>query len=67
MATTYSGAFEQELRSLINQVIEQLSAQATAGTGLDDYASYKYLVGRIAGLREALDLFEAANDIMKDR
>jgi len=57
---TYSDLFEHELRKLIMEEIELHLNNLSRGGGVSDYAEYKSLVGKIAALREVLDLCEEA-------
>ena len=58
--------FEAELRKLIDENIARLSAEVSSGHGVNDFAHYKYKTGVIAGLREAIGLFdEVKSEILK--
>lgn len=58
---TTADRFRRELEALLNERIQAYMTQAAAGIPLD-YSEYSRLVGRIAGLREALDeIGEAAH------
>lgn len=64
---TYSSVFERELHRLINAKIEEMKEQLSTGVAVNSIETYREKVGRIAGLRDALDLFEDANDIVEKR
>ena len=59
---TYNKLFKKELTKLISDEIERLKENLTIAHRMDgfDFASYKLIVGRIEGLRMALDLAEQA-------
>ena len=57
---TYSDLFEQQLRILIAEEIEIHLDALSRGGGVNDYAEYKSLVGKIAALREVLELADEA-------
>lgn len=57
---TYSDLFEQQLRMLIAEKIEIHLDALSRGGGVNDYAEYKSLVGKIAALREVLELADEA-------
>jgi hypothetical protein len=64
---TYASVFERELSKLIYARIEELKEELSTGRTVDSIESFRQKVGRIAGLREALELFEEANDIVSKR
>ena len=62
MALTYNTMLKNELIKLIYEEIERLKENLTMAYHTEgfDFASYKHLVGRIEGLRTALELCEQA-------
>ena len=50
----------QLLEEEYGQLLEKLAAELIAGRA-SDYSDYRYRVGRIHGIREALELAKAAN------
>jgi len=64
---TYNNQFEIELKKLIEGEIKRLSDNVTTGGGVQDYADYKNQIGKISGLRMAIELCEDAQDILNKR
>lgn len=56
---TTADRFRRELEAALQERIEAYSTQVSTGTPAN-YSDYSRLVGRIAGLREALDEIESA-------
>lgn len=56
---TYNSRLAQVARSLMRAVIDDLSSTVSAGA-LSSFDEYKYYAGRIAGLRDAIDLIDEA-------
>lgn len=56
---TTADRFRRELEALLNERIQTYSSHVAAGIA-GDFSEYSRLVGRIAGLREALDEIENA-------
>jgi hypothetical protein len=67
MAQTYNNLFEDALKSLIAEEIEHLATNIVAGGPVVDYPSYKFEIGRVAGLRLALELCDTANTQIAER
>lgn len=63
---TINTAFERLLTELINAQIEELSDQMSRGLA-PNFDEYRFLAGRIAGLRMALDHFDEVNKTINDR
>jgi hypothetical protein len=53
--------YEHELKSLIEEEVENLKEKLAAGLIQSD--EYKHYTGRIAGLRAALDLMDEAERV----
>ena len=53
--------FERSLRDKIGDRLQSLAEQACTGSSIDDQAAYRHLVGRIASLREVLDMMVTVN------
>ena len=64
---TYASVFERELAKLINARIEDLKNELSTGIAVDSIENYRQKVGKVAGLREALELFEEANETANKR
>lgn len=56
---TTADRLRRELEAALSERIQSYSSHAAAGVP-GDYSEYSRLVGRIAGLREALDEIDAA-------
>jgi len=64
---TYQSRFEIELRKLVNNKVNEYKEQLAAGLGVNDYASYRQIVGAITGLDMISDLCDEANEICRKR
>lgn len=60
-------ALEKELQSLINEQITEAKDRLANGLSTPDYETYKFQVGKIAGLIQALELLEEAKTIMSKK
>lgn len=58
---TFQTVYEAELRKLIVGEIDRLKENLSHGQSVNDFAEYQKTVGRILGLRTALELCEEAN------
>jgi hypothetical protein len=63
----YNTLFENELRQLISQELERLTDNMANGLSINDIGQYKHEVGRILGLRAALDFCDEVNVILSKR
>jgi len=63
---TYNTLFEHELKKIILAEIERVTDILANGSAID-YAEYKQQVGRIQGLRAALDYCDEASSIISKR
>lgn len=65
MALTYNAYYKYELEKLLNAEIERIKDYLTTAYLIDgfDYAAYRHQVGKIEGLRMALELCEEAESI----
>jgi hypothetical protein len=59
---TYNNLFEIELKKLIQEEIDRTTENLQAGLSVTDYCEYKRLVGRISGLKLAMELCEEAQN-----
>ena len=64
---TYSSVFERELLKLIDAKAQAILAELAAGYSITTIEAYREKVGKLAGLREVIDLFEEANDLVSKR
>lgn len=62
---TFETRFEARARELIEARVSEIQDIISAGNA-EDFAAYKRDAGRIAGLREAMDLFDDANKDLKE-
>lgn len=53
-------ALEREIRSLIDEQLTEAKERLANGLSTPDYETYKFQVGKIAGLMQALELLEDA-------
>ena len=63
----YNNLFEQELRKLISEETERITDVLASGMSVIDYSDYKQQVGKIQGLRAALDYCEEVRSIISKR
>jgi hypothetical protein len=56
----------KELETLLSDEIDRLMINLSNGH-LETHAEYKYLAGKIAGLRSAIDLMEEAQKVYQER
>jgi hypothetical protein len=64
--STYQAYYQYELKKLIDTHIERIKESLTSSYQVEgfDFSSYKHIVGRIEGLRLALELCEEAESII---
>jgi len=62
MKTTYQAYYQYELQKLINENIERLKEDLVSSYQIEgfDFSGYRHQVGRVEGLRLALQLCEDA-------
>ena len=65
MKTTYQAYYQYELKKLINEHIERLKESLVSSYQIEgfDFSGYRHHVGRIEGLRLALELCEEAESV----
>jgi hypothetical protein len=63
--SSYADRFERELRVLISERMDQLKSNLAIGRGVETLEDYRKIVGHIAGLQEAVDMFEDAKSIIE--
>ena len=67
-ATTYSTYYQYELSKLLKEEIDRLTVNITSEYELvSDYASYRYHIGQIKGLRRALELCDDAEAVVNSK
>jgi hypothetical protein len=64
---TQNDQFEKELVKLIDEEIAHLSENLSLGSSVQTIEDYRYQVGRIAGLRSAIDHIGTAHSILLAR
>ena len=64
---TYNSLLESELKKLIHENIQRAIEKITSPVGVQDFAEYKQLVGRIMGLQLAIELTEEAHRIVQTK
>ena len=67
MAQTQAEFFAAVLRKKIEAVIEVHKDNLASGMGVKDIADYNRQVGIISGLRDAIELFDDAFEVLKTR
>ena len=60
--SSYTVAYEKELRMLLSERVTNAEEALLVGNGAPDYAAYQRLLGRLHGLREAVDCLAAAHE-----
>jgi hypothetical protein len=65
MKTTYQAYYQYELKKLINENIDRLKEALVSSYQIEgfDFSGYRHHVGRIEGLRMALELCEEAESV----
>lgn len=65
MKTTYQAYYQYELKKLINEHIERVKESLVSSYQIEgfDFSSYRHQVGRVEGLRMALELCDEAEAI----
>lgn len=67
-ATTYATYYQYELSKLLKEEIERLTAVITSEFDMvSDFASYRYHIGQIRGLRRALELCDEAEAVVNGK
>jgi hypothetical protein len=69
MATTYQAYYQYELKKLINAEIERIKDLLVTSYHIEgfDFSAYRHQVGKIEGLRMALELCEEADAIVNGK
>ena len=69
MKTTYQAYYQYELKKLINAEIERLKEALVSSYQIDgfDFSGYRHHVGRVEGLRMALELCDEAEAIVNGK
>jgi len=64
---TYNNQFELELKKLIETERERILENLSLGSSVEDFASYKQLVGRLAALRWVVEACDDVNVTLAKR
>ena len=69
MKTTYQAYYQYELKKLIEENIERLKEALLSSYQIEgfDFSGYRHQVGRVEGLRMALELCEEADAIVNGK
>jgi hypothetical protein len=69
MATTYQAYYQYELQKLLNAEIERLKEALVSAYQINgfDFSAYRHQVGKIEGLRTALEFCEEADAIVNGK
>jgi hypothetical protein len=69
MKTTYQAYYQYELKKLINAEIERIKETLVSSYQIEgfDFSGYRHQVGRVEGLRIALELCEDAEAIVNGK
>jgi len=59
---TFNSVLDREFKKLVEEEIARLTETVLAPSGATDFAQYRQLVGRVAGLRRSIELIEEAFD-----
>jgi hypothetical protein len=65
-ALTTVAVYQKELRELVSIEIENVLEKMANGF-VDSFEDYKSLVGKVAGLRTAIDLMDEADRILSEK
>jgi hypothetical protein len=68
-ATTYQAYYQYELKKSIEESVERLKEALVTSYQIEgfDFSAYRHQIGRIEGLRMALDLCDEAEAIVNGR
>lgn len=69
MKTTYQAYYQYELKKLLNAEIERIKETLVSSYQIEgfDFSGYRHQVGRIEGLRMALELCDDAEAIVNGK
>ena len=69
MKTTYQAYYQYELKKLLNAEIERIKETLVSSYQIEgfDFSSYRHQVGRVEGLRIALELCDDAEAIVNGK
>jgi hypothetical protein len=69
MKTTYQAYYQYELKKLLNENIERIKETLVSSYQINgfDFSGYRHHVGRVEGLRMALDLCDEAEAIVNGK
>ena len=69
MKTTYQAYYQYELKKLLNAEIERIKETLVSSYQIEgfDFSAYRHQVGRIEGLRMAVELCDEAEAVVNGR
>jgi len=69
MKTTYQAYYQYELKKLLNEHIERIKETLVSSYQINgfDFSGYRHHVGRVEGLRTALELCDEAEAIVNGK
>jgi hypothetical protein len=69
MKTTYQAYYQYELKKLLNAEIERIKETLVSSYQIEgfDFSGYRHQVGRVEGLRMALELCDDAEAIVNGK
>ena len=69
MKTTYQAYYQYELKKLLNEHIERIKETLVSSYQINgfDFSGYRHHVGRVEGLRLALELCDEAEAIVNGK
>jgi len=69
MKTTYQAYYQYELKKLLNENIERIKETLVSSYQINgfDFSGYRHHVGRVEGLRMALELCDEAEAIVNGK
>jgi|TARA_R110000868_G_scaffold176318_2_gene413878 hypothetical protein len=69
MKTTYQAYYQYELKKLLNEHIERIKETLVSSYQINgfDFSGYRHHVGRVEGLRMALELCDEAEAIVNGK
>jgi hypothetical protein len=59
---TFSTAYEKKLKELLTTRIQERTEELATGRGVMDYGDFRWRVGHIRGLFDALEICDEARD-----
>lgn len=67
MNLTYNAIVSEEIKSLLQDAVDDQKENLALGGGVNDYSDYRHAVGFIRGLRHAIELCDEAHKKISER